>query len=153
MPGMTAYHHCFVRHQTIATTTRQTPMMYSVLPMLDMKSVMLSPVAVRPSWNQRLGLFSHSESSRSGPLRTKPNATIEPEQQDRGHDRAHGEVAQCGAEGGTALVRLPAGEERHQLSWGVWTVPLVGPASSMNSGCSGSSGSCASVGWGGFHPA
>ena len=61
--GTTANHHSLVRHHTIALTMTATAMTYSVLPIIDMNFVIVSPVAVRPSWNQRLTLFSHSENS------------------------------------------------------------------------------------------
>ena len=45
MSGTTANHHSLVRHQTIAQTMTPTPMTYSVLPIIDMNFVMVSPVA------------------------------------------------------------------------------------------------------------
>ncbi len=68
MRGITDHHHWRVRHHSTATTSTQTPMTYSVLPTLDMNSVTVLPVAVRPSWNHQLRSFSHSEYVSSGPL-------------------------------------------------------------------------------------
>ena len=68
MPGTTAYHHCFVRHQTRPMTMRHTAMTYSVLPIEDIRWVIEFQSPSRASWNSRLICFSSSESSNSGPL-------------------------------------------------------------------------------------
>ena len=48
MAGMTAYHHCLVRHQIRATAMTQTPMTISVFPMCDHTIVTEFISAVRP---------------------------------------------------------------------------------------------------------
>ena len=45
--GTTAYHHCLVRHQTSATTTRQTPMMLTVAPVHEKSNVTSLRIEVR----------------------------------------------------------------------------------------------------------
>jgi hypothetical protein len=74
--GITANHHCLVRHHTRATMTKQTPMTISVLPMCDHQRVMAFQVSVRDFSSALLTDCSHVLSPSRGPLRRSPNPTI-----------------------------------------------------------------------------
>src|SRR6478752_9487901 len=74
--GITAYHHCLVRHQTSTTTTRQTPMMRTVAPVQEKNSVTASQNAVRDDAKLLLTLSSEVPRSVSGPsVSSQPIAT------------------------------------------------------------------------------
>src|SRR6476660_2653067 len=77
MAGMTAYHHCLVRHQMRATATTQTPMMISVVPMCYHTAVIEIHVDVRAEARDRLMLSSDLRPP-SGPMMRKPRPTIAP---------------------------------------------------------------------------
>src|SRR6478735_4656514 len=65
--GTTAYHHCLVRHQTNATTTRHTPMMLTVAPVHEKTRVTSFQNDVREDARLLLTLSSEVPRSLSGP--------------------------------------------------------------------------------------
>jgi hypothetical protein len=76
MAGMTANHHRRVRHHTRATTTRQTPMTISVLPMWDQSAVTESQVRPWVSCSDRFRALSERFYPISGPVSSWPIAAM-----------------------------------------------------------------------------
>jgi len=73
--GTTASHHCRVRHQTSATTTRQVAMMKNVAPMLDHTDVIVFKAGLRSSASCSLTAASPGSDS-SGPMIVRPRPTM-----------------------------------------------------------------------------
>jgi hypothetical protein len=116
MAGMTANHHRRgAPPPARATTTRQTPMMISVLPMWDQSAVTESQVRSRVSCSDRFRALSDRFHPISGPVSSRPIAAM------ANHSRMPG---------ASAPRRMPrmavprAGPVRRSRS-GVWATPLV----------------------------
>ena len=73
--GTTASHHCRVRHQASATTTRQVAMMKKVAPMFDQTDVIASIAGVRPATSRSLSSASPGRGF-SGPTIVSPRPTM-----------------------------------------------------------------------------
>ena len=115
MSGTTAYHHCLVRRQTSTTTTRHTPMMLTVAPVHEKKSVTAFQNVVRDDSRLLLTLSSEVPRSFSGPsVRSQPIASTTSHHTDDGSQRADRQVTARLLGGGSGRVVLPAGEQRHQ---------------------------------------
>jgi hypothetical protein len=76
MAGMTANHQRRVRHDTSATTTRQTPMTISVLPTWDQSAVTESQVRSRVSCSDRFRALSERFHPMRGPVSSRPIAAM-----------------------------------------------------------------------------